>query len=276
METITITFGDQAENHVGMQKIGQLASHGFTCNDLHEIQKKCSDEGYTCEFMHLNDHLPIDIKSDDAGVLIVRNGVSCLLNDSPHDNNELFEEQKKLDVDKKAFMYGRVVNKKARWNLCYAPTSQKSDIHNGKGTIVAYSDVPALNYLRNQLHRYMGEKSENLMAEMNYYYDTSCTGIGFHGDSERRIVIGVRLGASIPLHYQWFHRNDSVGTRAKLTLNGGDIYIMSEKAVGTDWKHSSKYTLRHAAGCEKFLTIKKKKRKCVESTSNQSNKKRKK
>lgn len=28
--TITITFGDQAENHVGMQKIGKMANEGFT------------------------------------------------------------------------------------------------------------------------------------------------------------------------------------------------------------------------------------------------------
>lgn len=26
------------------------------------------------------------------------------------------------------------------------------------------------------------------------------------------------------------------------------MYVMSEKAVGTDWKRSSIYTLRHAAG----------------------------
>lgn len=33
-----------------------------------------------------------------------------------------------------------------------------------------------------------------------------------------------------------------------IELNGGDIYIMSSKAVGCDWKSSSTVTLRHAAG----------------------------
>jgi hypothetical protein len=28
---------------------------------------------------------------------------------------------------------------------------------------------------------------------------------------------------------------------------------MCSKAVGTDWKRSSIYTLRHAAGCEKYI-----------------------
>lgn len=38
-------------------------------------------------------------------------------------------------------------------------------------------------------------------------------------------------------------------------VDGGDIYVMSEKAVGTDWKKKNLYTLRHATGCSKFTTI---------------------
>jgi len=29
-KAITMTFGDQAENHVGMQQIGKLATSGFS------------------------------------------------------------------------------------------------------------------------------------------------------------------------------------------------------------------------------------------------------
>jgi len=36
-------------------------------------------------------------------------------------------------------------------------------------------------------------------------------------------------------------------------LDDGDVYFMSEKAVGYDWKHSSIYSLRHAAGNEKLV-----------------------
>jgi len=31
------------------------------------------------------------------------------------------------------------------------------------------------------------------------------------------------------------------------------MYVMSEKAVGTDWKEKKIYTLRHATGCEKYI-----------------------
>jgi hypothetical protein len=69
-------------------------------------------------------------------------------------------------------------------------------------------------------------------------------------------VIGVRVGASIPLHYQWFHEGKAVGDRVKLMLNHGDMYFMSEKATGFDWKRKKPYTLRHAAGAAKFLQVK--------------------
>jgi hypothetical protein len=41
-----------------------------------------------------------------------------------------------------------------------------------------------------------------------------------------------------------------------LTLQAGDLYIMSDKATGNDWKKSSILTLRHAAGAAKYTTIK--------------------
>ena len=83
-------------------------------------------------------------------------------------------------------------------------------------------------------------------------------GLGFHGDSERKRVIAARLGADMLLEYQWFHQTRPVGRRYSRTLKGGDVYVMSEKATGWDWKKRSKYTLRHAAGCKKFLVTKKK------------------
>jgi hypothetical protein len=34
------------------------------------------------------------------------------------------------------------------------------------------------------------------------------------------------------------------------------MYLMSEKAVGTDWKKPTIYTLRHATGAKKFTDVK--------------------
>lgn len=118
--------------------------------------------------------------------------------------------------------------------------------------MIDFKELPLLNKLRDNLQKYFGKLSEKLLAEGNYYYDSNNCGIGFHGDSERKIVIGVKLGVSIPLHFHWYLRNKRIGDRCTLKFNHGDVYIMSQKATGNDWKKSSKCTLRHAAGCEKF------------------------
>lgn len=68
-------------------------------------------------------------------------------------------------------------------------------------------------------------------------------------------MIGIRIGNSMPLHYQWFLNSKPVGTNLKINLDSGDIYVMSEVAKGISWNKKDVYTLRHAAGCEKYTKI---------------------
>ena len=102
--------------------------------------------------------------------------------------------------------------------------------------------------------------SKGVNGEANYY-DISKCGIGFHGDGERKKVVAMRMGASMPLYYQWFQRSKPIGKRVKIDLYDGDMYVMSEKAVGFDWLKKIIPTLRHATGCDKFTIIKEKKNK---------------
>jgi len=52
----------------------------------------------------------------------------------------------------------------------------------------------------------------------------------------------------LPMMFQAFYDKSPVGPKVSITLRRGDIYIMTSKAVGTDWKSSSIVTWRHAAG----------------------------
>lgn len=249
--TITVTFGDQAENHRGMQVIGSLAEVGFNLSELEHTQDLFTEAGYTCELVALD----YTTQYPDAAVLIIRNGVTAILSSIHKNADDLYLEHMSLNPDTKALMYGRVVNKHARHNLCFDEKSQEPDYEDGKGRIIAYETVPLTSYLRENFSTYLGDKAIDLKGEGNYYYDLAKCGIGFHGDSERKKVIAFRLGASMPLHYQWFYHNNPSGERIVLTLNHGDIYIMGEKATGWDWKKKTLRTLRHAAGAAKFLKI---------------------
>jgi len=104
------------------------------------------------------------------------------------------------------------------------------------------------------------------VVEGNRYIDPGKTktkatqqGIGWHGDTERVMVICLTIGGlgNYPLHFNWFKKNYPYGKRIDIGLNDGDLYIMSEKAVGCDWKKQTIWTLRHAAGAEKYTSLKK-------------------
>ena len=52
----------------------------------------------------------------------------------------------------------------------------------------------------------------------------------------------------MPLKLQWFHQYKPIGAELLIQLNSGDLYVLSEKAVGSDWSDPSVPTLQHAAG----------------------------
>lgn len=253
-EVITLTWGDQAENGVGMEQLGKLRPEGagFSIADLEKLAKQFDDAG---DLYRLQEP---DVEGEEnsgleAAVLVIRGGVDLLGEAGSAD--AMFAEQKALQYDKRKLMRGRVVNSNARWNLCMDDAGHAADLEAGKGTVVGYDSVPVTMSVAKWFGDMFGDKAEGLKGEGNYYYDIDKCGIGFHGDAERRIVIAIRLGASMPIYYQWYRQSKPIGDRFEIPLNGGDIYIMSEKAVGTDWKKKKVATLRHATGCAKFTTV---------------------
>jgi hypothetical protein len=67
-----------------------------------------------------------------------------------------------------------------------------------------------------------------LVAEGDYYYNTDTCYIGYHGDAERNIVMGLRLGKTLDIVYRWYKNSVAVGDEMRITLNSGDLYIMSD------------------------------------------------
>ena len=264
---LTITFGEVAENGPGMEKIGKIKEKGFTKEDLDSAQKLFTEKGCVTELIDLCVESEIERRITPAYLLVIRD-VATAFNtvEKPISKDSILQEQLNIGgslidtVDKEAKMRGIVKNKRARYNLCYTDYDQEPDYYNKKGRIVSFSKLPELNNIREQLSDFLGDKAHKLNAELNLYYDTNKCGIGFHGDSERKRVVGLRLGRSIPLHFQWTHKDTRgkrsnptpVGRRISIELNHGDMYIMSEKATGWDWRKKRRFTLRHAAGCDKY------------------------
>ena len=268
--TITITYGDQAEAHVGMKKNGRMAEAGLTIEEIDSAAQKFSDQGGSVVNYNLKDLLDsCEIEAvkallphtEEAKFLVVSNGVDTILStytETGLGHQDMYKEQNDLKHDRHYWDTRRKkkLNKNARGNLCFDHQGSEADFEGAHaGTIVAFNDVPVTNAIRLMLPNYFGSKGENLKAEGNYYYDSSKTGIGFHGDAERKITIGTRLGNDMPMCYQWFYRGKAIGKKLEITMPSGTIYAMSQKAAGCDWKRSSILTLRHAAGSPGYTTI---------------------
>lgn len=250
--SVTITIGDRAENHVGMQILGRSAARGYTLEDLEAARARFAPA--TTELVELHAQHP---NLPPAYVLVVRGAIA--------NHVEIFDEMRSLEWDKKIYsrLHKTVVNKLARFNLCFAQAAQEPNYPEKRGTVVALDQVPLLNGAKASIMAAMGDPEE-AVVEGNLYEDVTVNGIGFHGDGERKKTVGLRLGASHDIVFQWFAKDTveirkrprlaSVGEPIRITLNAGDVYAMTEKATGTDWKRRAVATVRHAAGAKQYVT----------------------
>ena len=158
--TYTITFGDVAENHAGMQKIGALHERGFTLDELTALQGKLDAQGLATQIHSLSDVVRTavpELTVEDAHVLVIRKGVQYILHGNRSgDTSRVMQENRDLQQDTKALMRGRVVNKRARYNLCFAEFDQEPDSEVGKGRVVSYERVPLVSMIRNTISAWCG------------------------------------------------------------------------------------------------------------------------
>ena len=280
MPCVTLTFCDCAENHVGMEQIGTKSKKGYSLEDLNSAEAFFISKGKKVERINLNNYIHIKDDSGDMSKIIAKilskklkpdsgikdnypsgykyNGprAELLIIRGALNNEEsqlLFEELTALEWDRKYWdtRRSKVLNKHARANLCFSKVGKKADYENKLGTIVSYDSLPELSKLKQMVGDSIPD-DEELECEGNLYDNVKKNGIGWHGDAERRKVQGVRVGESMPLCFRWYFQGNRVGAQFSTMLNKGDLYIMSDKAVGYDWKRRTIPTLRHSAGADKY------------------------
>jgi len=295
-ERMSLTCAPGGENNRGMEIIGRMPikGEGFTASDLEGLEPyfvglmppKMDAEKQLCfpkvALLDLNG-LSMDDNVDDLGdedqarVLILRDWAKGADKEIYKEIAPIRWDAEYLDPNKyrteivdgkEVKVRGKRMNKRARTNLCFVPDrEQEPAVFEGKGTIYDLKKMKAMNECVERLREEIatglieiGSKTKVIInvVEGNRYYDLKKTGIGFHGDTERVVVICISIGGfNYPMRWQWFKDGMPVGRPIDIHLNSGDVYIMSEKAVGADWKLKSKYTLRHSAGAEKYRSLSK-------------------
>ena len=272
-ERIAITCGDAGENHAGMEMLGKLGAQGsgFTTKDLLNIKTFVEELKCKCDYYDLSNDEAVVVnkvkgkyvktdKKKAAGVLVLRN----FLNEETV--NKVYKDVTSVEWDTKYYdtRRGVVLNKLARENIVFLKGKEQSpDYENKKGTIVDWTKLRDFNRVLEELFELINSvtegKAKGLIAEGNRYKKSKVVkgkskkvnnGIGWHGDAERRKVVCICIGGvDYCMKWQWFYKHRPLNNEPfEVSLNSGDIYIMSEEAVGQKWKSSSIYTLRHCAG----------------------------
>jgi len=233
-----------------------MRENGFSIAELRKIKQTIEEAGGCAELVMVSDALPSGLReANEAATLIVRNGAGLLLGRASA-ANELRSEQAAVAYDK-LFWNARqkkTLNKQARYNVVFGPEAVAHDATYEQPTVHPLRALPLLDGVRSVLPQWLGAKAEGLYAEGNHYYEKK-SGIGFHGDAERKVVICLSLGSSATLRYQWRKPNSSAPFRepVDVTVHHGDVYIMSEKATGNDWMSRSKYRVVHGAGARTYI-----------------------
>ena len=251
-----------------MEPVGTMAKTGTSLETLRRGKASLDAAGIPCQLVDLKADAGLagNLRCPDAFVLVVRGGVNSFLGDE----KGLKKVKAELDIkafDKKALMRGAVKNKHARHNCVFAEEAQVADIASGHGTVFAFSENPAIDAFRRTASLWAGTEEVLSVAELNHYFDPDECGIGFHGDGERRIVVGARFGErsrDMPLRFVAFDNRMPIGSEVSIPLLDGDVYIMSEKAVGTDWMRAGIH-FRHGTGSTKYAFSMEKLKKVAEA-----------
>jgi len=197
-----LTLGEQSEIHVGCEIHGQgLAAEGFGVQELMELKEHFQDQA---ELVILSDALPLGAQAQNAAaVLYIKGGVNVLMGSRTY-ADEMLLEQKSVRYDE--FYFDRRRQRKlrqvARHNAVFGDRNVEPSEDYKQSTIIAYGEVLLFQRLREVLPEVFGEKARQLNSEGNLYYDRK-SGIGFHGDSERKRVICCSLGTPTSLFFYW-------------------------------------------------------------------------
>ena len=178
----TLTFGDGAENEVGMEIIRSASNltDGLSVDQLRRFERHFVAQGAVCKLVYLAElgkgHAQL---VPEAGVLVVRKGVN-FVRQEPHADAAVFSELEAMPKDTQALRPGGIVyNKTARYNNTMGDYSQEPDIQNGKGTVLDFADWPATGALRSSLSSLLG--GIDMVGETNFYHNVDQCGIRFHG-----------------------------------------------------------------------------------------------
>ena len=261
-ERFSLTMAPGGENNRGMEIIGRMpiTGEGFNAKDIDRLgilfrkQNEKQNKNKNILVLNLNELSGNEIiqnleKTNQGRILVIRNWAKDAGVDTCKIYNECIQDEwdaEYLDPNKyrteivdgkEVKVRGKRMNKRARKNICWAyGREQEPAVYEGKGRIVDILKRPILNAAVEKLKKQIttgliaiGSKTkvEINVIEGNRYYNLKNTGIGYHGDTERVVVICLTIGGggNYPMCWQWFNDAMPIGNNINIGLNLSLIHI---------------------------------------------------
>lgn len=257
-KSIGIFFGEDLEK-VDIYKRdiqnGQNINAGFNIADMRIARFLFEQVDCETEFYILNQK--IGIPTEVAAVLVIKKGIDKLLEFVNSTSDDMFKELSAVKWNKKEIINGKSKNTKNYWNIKMNELTDDININYEKKipNMIDYNNIPLTHRIRDIIPNFIGDKAKDLEGTGYNYWDVTKTGKTWNAQTDKRKIFGVHLGESSQIYFQWYFNDVPKGQRMAIDLEHGDMYFLSEKAVGFDGNKVNAPILRHAYGHEDFAEI---------------------
>ena len=259
MPSFRLTFSDVVSHGQGMEQFGIPVSSGFNNNELCSMSSILPHE--KIELHNIKSILPTTLYDiPDIMVLIMRgffndeaNNILKVLSSSENSDND--GNIVGLQWDTQRVKNGKIVENRLSNKLVFYDLmgnyKYPSDFSQNRGTIYNYKKIPALNNLHKVLFSTMGA---GMGIEADSFPNIQECYIPMAQEKIKRKNIGMILGSDFPLHFRWYHNQQSCSDLYTINLKHGDLYILSDDAAGYQKELKTKLYLKHGLGYNQKLT----------------------
>ena len=188
-----------------------------------------------------------------------KNGIDLLIGSDAA--AKLYKEQDEIRYSGRFLDKGKLKIRRAHKTMAFGVEGRDASDDYTQPTVTAFSEVPMMDKIRTSLQNLLGNRTADLEVDGTKYHTSfhekgddgkpmkKNSNKGWHGGDKRTIVIGVCLGAPVTLSFIWRlpgSQKNLDDTKVSVSLTHGDVYVMSEIAIGSNWKSSSLLRCLHS------------------------------
>lgn len=250
--SIHLLFSDVASHGEKMEKIGLICDSGFTNENIITYYNNLNSEN-VCIY-NVKSVLPQTLYQIPDCYVLVMKGYFSEISDSllttlstPESSSDSFITG--VNWDTKRVTISGLSDNVLGYKLVFADLGHNWKYNfsqsENRGTIYNSSLIPSLNLMQSILQNEVGYLP---VVEATYYYNNQLCYTPLHKTNNRKKIVGLGLGSTIPLQFVWYHSKQRCSDSFSIPIEHGDLYIISEAAAGISKEKQTGLYLKYGIG----------------------------